>query len=1261
MPRKIVLARKEDKNVPLLWANLLYHIDHSQSKETRREVLMSRIINARIKDHKGTQKSFLLAIDEDLRQHELIVPPKDRMSNSMKIHFIKCAIVSATNLTSVWEQWRIACDNLGTPGKNMLYENYIQKLLVQASIYDKDNEPKKKRSINNHELIFEGEDDDDGSTCPPLEAHNHSTGSPYDSDSEDSDSETEYKANMSSSRNKKFPKKSTRKVNNANTGKTGPRRVYMDQETWNTLSHETRKSWDLISEDDKLKILKFAKQSVREERKPIKANVHDQDKSETSDETPNDSIQVTNVELAPPKEDELSDDNKEILALVAQSTAKAQADRGLPMFDLNKALSQKSSKKKVSFTVKMAHWKLPNEMSDLPLNIDMDDSSADDRTETHNRSFERSLPPPLNQRLREQTRFDSFEPESSTTRTEVRQLNTSANSMPMANHFPQQVDEIDFSRFVLEDEPQVPDTKHNLSKPSSWKKVKDFDQVRYPHAMEDEELQRVLEESFKTKVEEDEKKPSADPSPEGKPRASTDPPTSNSPEIASKESPTPGVPTSAGLMMTPSVPIEDVNPADLLTKASPATNSYADVVKKHSPSTPKIDSPPNPTTRNNQLVPWAPSTSPPVRSTPTSSSSDSSGSPQEIFIIDLDPDSSDQERFRAYVLNLQNAASIVEFGRQMGNIINPRDENELNAMQFFLNIISDPQVHHVQEHLLRHGCELLTERTNRETQRQLDYLKAMGSLKERLNAAESSLNSTIAQHKAEVDRYAKAMISKDDQYRDLQQEKMTLEQAFSDLRTDKNNLILQKAGLEDAITILEKDTEAMVDEYEQKDKALKLFIQEKINVERKLHDAEQRCKDALSLVDSTNEAASKRMKVAEGLINDLKASNFQLKYDLQHARDLINKLQANTPSTVNSTPARGSQPLPESNTPNSGANITSTVNDDDAKCSPTNKGSNVDTSSPTNKGSTPTEKGSTPTSKGSATQPNVGKAVPTTPQAKPSPTSTSTSSSQSPPTPSTPKNMTDLIRSATTAAISRAANQLTTTGKRKKDKRDRKRKGKKSQENDHYGKPSINDMHAAGLPPKIDPPTTTLPNDGEGWTKVEDKSPKKPKREVANLQSDLKTHNDDSSGVETIDKKLNDGVSTIASRAALRKNINQKEASQILQELSFTSEQERTLLSNMAKATEVVNSDTSPPSLDESNTTPPGQPIPSDVHSPTLPIDPSEQSTITPVTSTSNDEDNTVTTSNTQNDDQRPSGEEENSSAPNDTQQSSNKGSSDFA
>jgi hypothetical protein len=256
--------------------------------------------------------------------------------------------------------------------------------------------------------------------------------------------------------------------------------------------------------------------------------------------------------------------------------------------------------------------------------------------------------------------------------------------------------------------------------------------------------------------------------------------------------------------------------------------------------------------------------------------------------------------------------------------------------------------------------------------------------------------------------------------------------------------------------------------------------------------------------------------------------------------------------------------------------------------------------------------------------------------------------------------MTDVIRSTTIAAISRAANRLPMTGNRKKEKRDRKRKGKKNQENDHYGKPSINDMHTAGLPPKIDPPTTTLPKNVEEWTKVEDKSAKKAKREVANLQSDLKTHNDDSSGVETIDKKLNDGVSTIASRAALRRNINQKEASQLLQELSFTSDQERAMLTDMAKAAEVVNSDTSPPSLDESNTTPPGQPIPSDVHSPTLPIDPSEQSTITPVTSTSNDEDNTVTTSNTQNDEPRPS-EGENSSPPNDNKQSSNKGSSDFA
>ena len=195
--------------------------------------------------YKGPQKQYLTAWVNRAEMHNEIVPRGEGYSQAQLAQFLKNTVTGVNNLEQVWPiaiTARRAAGNF-TP---LPYAEYKTRLFHAAEHFDTKNDRLKplniNRVINKHEMDLDALQNVEDSDYPePIDI----TG-----DTDDNDI-IEVNYNEIPKNGSKF-QNGKKKVNFGNRGNTSLR-----ADVWNSLSKDTQKIWDQITNEDKNNILNY--------------------------------------------------------------------------------------------------------------------------------------------------------------------------------------------------------------------------------------------------------------------------------------------------------------------------------------------------------------------------------------------------------------------------------------------------------------------------------------------------------------------------------------------------------------------------------------------------------------------------------------------------------------------------------------------------------------------------------------------------------------------------------------------------------------------------------------------------------------------------------------------------------------------------------------------------------------------------------------------------------------------------------------------
>jgi hypothetical protein len=295
MAKTIVTKHLTDKNTRDIWKELCEYYDSSMTSVLRVQQISSYLTSTRLHNlqWKGSQTNFILHWVEQSRVfNEISQHPFQEMQ---LVTLLNSCLSGTANLSQVLTLHQTAKKAAGINTDIKLNE-YVALLLDQAQVHDAGNtystNPRARRSVNNHELVFEDSNPDEFSDNYEIfktEIHDHET-------------PIEILVNRT---------------------EQGPRRPRVDSNTWHSLSKDDQVAWDSVSDKGKSAIMTYAaknpskftnptgilKNSDKKTRfandvKSRQANTHEQsftthDTENTSEATSNTTIEVSTHQLVP--------------------------------------------------------------------------------------------------------------------------------------------------------------------------------------------------------------------------------------------------------------------------------------------------------------------------------------------------------------------------------------------------------------------------------------------------------------------------------------------------------------------------------------------------------------------------------------------------------------------------------------------------------------------------------------------------------------------------------------------------------------------------------------------------------------------------------------------------------------------------------------------------------------------------------------------------------------------------------------------------
>lgn len=230
MAKTIVTKHLTDKDTRAVWKEMCEYYDSSMTSVLRSQQISSYLTSTRLHQlqWKGSQTNFILHWVEQARIYNEV--SKHPFQEMQLITFLNSCLSGTPNLSQVLTLHQTAKKAAGITTDIKLPE-YVALLLDQAQIHDAGNNhstnPRLRRSVNTHELIFEDSNPDntgDGYEIFKTEIHDHET-------------PIELLVNRT---------------------EQGPRRPRVDSNTWHNLTKDDQVAWDTVSDKGKMAIMTYA-------------------------------------------------------------------------------------------------------------------------------------------------------------------------------------------------------------------------------------------------------------------------------------------------------------------------------------------------------------------------------------------------------------------------------------------------------------------------------------------------------------------------------------------------------------------------------------------------------------------------------------------------------------------------------------------------------------------------------------------------------------------------------------------------------------------------------------------------------------------------------------------------------------------------------------------------------------------------------------------------------------------------------------------
>jgi hypothetical protein len=323
MAKTIVTKHLVDKDTRDIWKELCEYYDSSMTSVLRSQQISSYLTSTRLHNlqWKGSQTDFILHwVEQSQIYNEVSKHPFQEMQ---LIVFLNSCLSGTPNLSQVLILHHTAKKAAGIT-TDIKFSEYVALLLDQAQVYDAGNNhstnPRARRSVNTHEVIFEDSNPDDfGSNYEIFKADVHDHETPIEL-----------------------------LVNRTEQGSIRPR---VDSNTWHNLSKDDQVAWDTVSDKGKLAIMTYAaknpskftnstgilknydkKTRFAKDSKPRQANSHEQSaivqETETTAETSDTTIEVSTHQLLP-KPTHTSDFDNILTVATTKTTSESNLDAHL--------------------------------------------------------------------------------------------------------------------------------------------------------------------------------------------------------------------------------------------------------------------------------------------------------------------------------------------------------------------------------------------------------------------------------------------------------------------------------------------------------------------------------------------------------------------------------------------------------------------------------------------------------------------------------------------------------------------------------------------------------------------------------------------------------------------------------------------------------------------------------------------------------------------------------------------------------------------
>jgi hypothetical protein len=259
--RLIVNKNLDHGNTCIIWNLICKAYDSSMTAELKSQQILTWLAQTQLHTNNwsGTQESFLTFYQDQVCLHNEI-NKKYPLPNNQACNFLQAAVSRMPNLASVYQTWNINNQGNAEPSdRELQFLEYIQLLILNAQVYNagrKNHSKSSKLDVNLMDLAF-----DEIETDEMVHKINEHDIDPTYGQLEVNVNDTKCSSTRSSA-----------------ITKTGPRKVFVDCDTWRSLSQANQSAWDKLMDGAKTKIvgygIKKGKQLAIESQSTEKHSVH---------------------------------------------------------------------------------------------------------------------------------------------------------------------------------------------------------------------------------------------------------------------------------------------------------------------------------------------------------------------------------------------------------------------------------------------------------------------------------------------------------------------------------------------------------------------------------------------------------------------------------------------------------------------------------------------------------------------------------------------------------------------------------------------------------------------------------------------------------------------------------------------------------------------------------------------------------------------------------------------------------------------------